>query len=83
MHYEPQWEAYSLCGGKYRGNISIIDQASEAGSKLSRSSQTSRSSRMSRIWVNIAAATARAQAVSAQAHVQFVKKENAIKLDKI
>lgn len=66
--------------------MSIIDRASEAGSKRSRSfrtSQSSRSSRSSRISVSIAAATARAQAEAARTRVQFVKKENAIKLDKI
>ncbi len=66
--------------------MSIIDRASEAGSKRSRSSRTSqssRSSRSSRISVSIAAATARAPAEAARTRVQFVKKENAIKLDKI
>ncbi len=66
--------------------MNIIDHASEAGSKRShssRTSQSSRSSRSSRISVSIAAATARAQAEAAQTCVQFVKKENTIKLDKI
>ncbi|KAF5893426.1 Pro-FMRFamide-related neuropeptide VF, partial [Clarias magur] len=57
--------------------MSTVVRASEAGSKLSRSS---RSSRMS---ASMAAATARAQAEASQTCISFVKKENAIKLDKI
>ncbi|KAL0153107.1 hypothetical protein M9458_051601 [Cirrhinus mrigala] len=56
--------------------MSIIDRASEAGSKRSHSSRmakSSRSTRSSRISVSIAAATARAQAEAAR--VQFVKEE--------
>ncbi|XP_055071017.2 uncharacterized protein [Misgurnus anguillicaudatus] len=74
---------------KAEETMSVVDRASEAGSKRShslrssRKSQFSRSSRSSRMSASMAAATARAQAEAARTRVSFVKKENAIKLDKI